>query len=137
MSSLPETVAWSLSGITLALGTLLGLKGWLDPQWGARLVRLQPRDGQPEGVAEFRGTFGGMFAGLHLAALVLLVTAGPAVQDGVCWVLAAGWWGTALARAHATVADPPARHPYVRFSIGLELVVGLMCAALPLVRLVL
>jgi hypothetical protein len=125
-----------ISVIMLGLGTLLGLKGWLDPQWGARLVRLQARPDQPEGITEFRGTFGGMFAGLHLAALVLVHLEGPAVQNAVCWVLAAGWWGTALARTHSVLVDPGANHPFPRFSIGLELVVGLLIAALPLARLI-
>jgi hypothetical protein len=136
-----ETIALWISALTLLLGTLLGLKGWFDPRWGADLVRLAPKEGQPEGVAEFRATFGGMFAGLHAMALVLLMldagqgAAGSGAGGAVCLVLAAGWLGTAIARTHAYLADPPARHPFVRFSIGLEIVVGLLTAALPLARL--
>lgn len=128
-------IAFSISAIMLALGTALGFKGWFDPNWAAALVRLQPRPDQPEGVAEFRATFGGMFAGLHLVALLILLVAPPQTGIAVCWVLAAGWWGTAVARAWSMAVDPPARHPFQRFSTGLEVVVGLLVAAYPISQL--
>ncbi len=131
-----ELIGYWISAIMLLLGTALGLKGWFDPAWAAALVRLQPRPDQPEGVAEFRATFGGLFAALHLAALLVLLTGGPEAGAAVCWVLAAGWWGTAVARGWSMAVDAPARHPFQRFSTGLEVVVGLLVAAYPIARLV-
>ena len=130
-----DLIAFLISAVTLLLGTALGFKGWFDPAWAAALVRLQPRPDQPEGIAEFRGTFGGMFAGLHLVALILLLIGDSDTGAAVCWVLAAGWWGTAAARAWSMAVDPPARHPFQRFSTGLEVVVGLLIAANPIAQL--
>jgi hypothetical protein len=121
-----------VSAITLGLGALMGLKGMADPQWAARLVRLQPEDGKPEGMAEFRGTFGGMFLGLHVVALVIVLFQGGAAGIAVCWVLAAGWWMTAIGRAWARVADPGTKHPFVLQSIAIEVVAGTLIAAWPL-----
>lgn len=126
------TAAYFLTLITLFLGTLLGFKGWFDPKWGADLVRLQPKDGQPEGVAEFRGTFGGMFAGLHLAALAIAVWGSRDAGIAAASVIAAGWLGTAAARVHSFTADAPARHPFVQQSIIIEIVVGMGVLAWPL-----
>lgn len=131
-----DAIPYALTVIGLVLGTLLGLKGWLDPGWGAALVRLQPRPDQPEGVAEFRGTFGGMFFALHAVALVWVAAAAmggaPAAGVAAASVVAAGWWGTAAARFHAWTADAPARHPFVVQSIGIEIVAGALIAAWPI-----
>jgi hypothetical protein len=130
-----DTIALWISAFALLLGTLLGLKGWFDPRWGADLVRLQAQPDKPEGVAEFRATFGGMFAGLHVAALVLLLTGSADAGAAACWVIVAGWWGTAVARIWSLAADAPARHPFVRQSILIEIVAGALVAAFPLALL--
>lgn len=124
-----------VSAITLGLGALMGLKGMADPAWAARLVRLQPEPERPEGVAEFRGTFGGMFLGLHVVALAVVLAQGGEAGQAVCWVLAAGWWMTAVGRAWARVADPAANHPFVLQSIVIEVVAGALIAAWPLAAL--
>lgn len=126
------TAAYILTLIMLALGALLGFKGWFDPKWGADLVRLQPKDGQPEGVAEFRGTFGGMFAGLHLAALAIGLFSGTDAGVAAASVIAAGWLGTAAARIHSFTVDAAANHPFVKQSIIIEIVVGMLVLAWPL-----
>jgi hypothetical protein len=125
------TIAYLLTLVTLFLGTLLGFKGWFDPKWGADLVRLQPQDGKPEGVAEFRGTFGGMFAGLHLAALAIAIWGPNSAGVAAASVIAAGWLGTAAARIHSFTADADARHPFVKQSIIIEIVVGMAVLAWP------
>jgi hypothetical protein len=128
-----DTIGLYVSVIGLALGALLGLKGLLDPQWAARLVRLQTEPGKPEGAAEFRATFGGMFFGLHAVALLLVHVPGGG-QGGLaaCWVVAAGWWFTALGRAWSRLVDPPARHPFVLQSIAIEIAAGFLIAAWPI-----
>jgi Domain of unknown function (DUF4345) len=129
------TFAYALTLITLFLGTALGLKGWLDPQWGADLVRLRPKDEQPEGVAEFRGTFGGMFTGLHLVAFGLVLWGSQEAGVAAASVVAAGWLGTAAARIHSFTVDAPAKHPFVQQSIVIEIVVGMLILAWPLALL--
>jgi hypothetical protein len=126
------TIGYALSVLTLLFGAGLGIKGWLDPQWGAALVRLQARPDQPEGIAEFRGTFGGMFAGLHLAALGFVLLGSQAAGLAACGILAAGWLGTAAARIHSFASDPAARHPFVKQSIIIEIVVGSALLAWPI-----
>jgi hypothetical protein len=126
------TAAYILTLVTLFLGTLLGAKGWLDPQWGAALVRLQPKDDQPEGVAEFRGTFGGMFAGLHLIALAIAIWGSADAGIAATCVVAAGWLGTAAARIHSFTVDAPANHPFVKQSIIIEIVAGMALLAWPI-----
>ena len=61
--------AWGLSALALAFGAALGVRALIDPDWAAKFVRLKP-DEQGGGFAEFRATYGGVFLGLHLVALV-------------------------------------------------------------------
>jgi hypothetical protein len=95
--------AWIVSVFAMAFGAALGARGLLDPHWAARLVRLK-EDGRG-GFAEFRATFGGVFLGLHAAALAftaLYLYAGAGVigmaAAGATATLAFGWAGAAFGR---------------------------------------
>jgi hypothetical protein len=131
-----DMISYFASLIALGFGALLGLKGMLDPAWAAKLVRLQPENTMPEGFAEFRGTFGGMFLGLHLVALLILVLWKGDAAIAACMILAAGWLFTALGRAIAYLSDTGARHPFVQMSIGIEVIVGVLIGFFPLMQLI-
>jgi len=131
--SLP-LVAWCLSALALAFGALLGARGLLDPHWAQKLVRLRP-DEQGGGFAEFRATYGGLFFGLHAAALIFalmwIVRGGALVgvmATGACAVIAAAWAGTAFGRALSMLRD----RAYTRFNLfsaALEVVVAIVIGA--------
>lgn len=121
-----------ISGVMLGLGAALGLKGLLDPAWAGKLVRLQAENGQPEGFAEFRSTLGGMFLGLHLAALLCLILAPLSAGAAACFILAAGWLSTAAGRVLAYRLDEDCRHTHVVRSIWIEVVAGLLIAVWPI-----
>lgn len=131
MSSAP----FLISAAALAFGAALGLKGLLDPAWAGKLVRLQAENGQPEGFAEFRSTLGGMFLGLHLVALALLVFGEPQVGVGACLILAAGWLFTAGGRFMAYKLDPDCKHKHVITSIIIEVVAGLLIMVFPVAKM--
>jgi hypothetical protein len=131
-----DNIAYYASVIALAFGAGLGLKGLLDPAWAARLVRLQPENTMPEGFAEFRGTFGGMFLGLHLIALLILIFWKGDAAISACLVVSAGWLFTAVGRALAYIRDTGARHAFVRMSIGIEVIAGTLIAFYPLMQLI-
>ena len=126
-----ENLTLLISGGTLAFGAGLGLKGILDPIWAGKLVRLQPENGQPEGFAEFRGTLGGMFLGLHVAALICLAFWQGEAGLAACIILSVGWLSTALGRFVAYKKDPNCRHPHVVMSIWIEIVAGVLIAVWP------
>jgi hypothetical protein len=127
-------VAWCLSALALAFGAFLGTRGLLDPRWAQKLVRLQP-DEQGGGFAEFRATYGGLFLGLHLAALLFalmwIVRGGALVgvmATGACAVIAAAWAGTAFGRAVSMWRD----RTYTRFNLfsaGLEATIAIVIGA--------
>lgn len=126
--------AWCLSALALAFGASLGARGLLDPRWAQKLVRLQP-DEQGGGFAEFRATYGGMFLGLHAAALVLalmwIVFGGALVgvlATGACAVIAAGWAAAAFGRGLAMLRDG-AYTRFNLFSMGLEAIVAIVIGA--------
>ncbi len=125
-------IVFYISAGTLAFGAGLGVKGMLDPMWAGRLVRLQPENGQPEGYAEFRATFGGMFLGLHLAALAFLVFWGEDAGVAACSILAAGWWFTALGRYLSYSMDSNTQHSHVVRSVAIEVIIGLAIAVWPI-----
>ena len=107
--------AWGLSALALVFGVALGARALYDPAWAAKLVRLKA-DEQGGGQAEFRATFGGVFLGLHLVALVftLLYLTSGAYLAGVCATgasaaIAAGWAGAAFGRAIAIWRDGQAQ----------------------------
>jgi len=97
-------IAWWANALALAFGVGLGVRAFFDPHWAARLVRLQP-DEQGGGFAEFRATYGGVFAGVHVAALALTfkyLTGGEHVVGlaaaGAGAAIAAGWGGACIGR---------------------------------------
>ena len=130
-----ENLTLLISATTLAFGAGLGLKGILDPAWAGKLVRLQPENGQPEGFAEFRGTFGGMFLGLHAMALICLVFWKNDAGVTACIILSAGWLMTALGRFVAYKKDPDCQHRHVLVSIWIEISAGVLIAVWPVSQL--
>lgn len=124
-----------ISGATLAFGAGLGVKGLFDPAWAGKLVRLQPENGQPEGFAEFRSTLGGMFLGLHLAALICLGIWQGAAGMAACFILSTGWLLTAVGRFIAYKKDPDCQHKHVVTSIVIEVVAGVLIAVWPVSQL--
>lgn len=126
-------IAWVLNVLALAFGVALGARGLVDPKWAARLVRL--REDAEGGIAEFRATYGGMFLGLHLIALVLTLryllanayVVGVAASGAVA-VLSAGWALTAFGRVIAMWRDG-ANTAFNRVSVLVELAVAAALAA--------
>lgn len=98
-------IAWLLNALALAGGAALGFRALIDPNWAARFVRLKA-DEQGGGFAEFRATYGGVFAGAHVVALLLTLiwlsnneyVVGVAAT-GASAVLATAWGGAAFGRA--------------------------------------
>lgn len=127
-----ENLTFLISAATLAFGAGLGLKGLFDPAWAGKLVRLQPENGQPEGFAEFRSTLGGMFLGLHLAALICVGFWKGDAGLAACVILSAGWLFTAVGRFMAYQKDPNCQHPHVVTSIIIEVVAGVLIAIWPI-----
>jgi hypothetical protein len=119
-------LVWALNALALGCGVGLGIRGLIDPHWAARLVRLQ-QDEQGGGFAEFRATYGGVFLGVHAAALLLslqwIVGREPfvgAVAAGACLSAAGGWAGAAIGRTLSIWRDSGANTPFNRLSIGIE-----------------
>ncbi|MES1197471.1 MAG: hypothetical protein ABUL55_02490 [Pseudomonadota bacterium] len=131
-----DLVAWLLNALALAFGVFLGARALIDPHWAARLVRLKADEARPGGFAEFRATFGGVFLGLHVFALLLSfywIANGIAVV-GVCAIgasgaIAAGWFGAAFGRAVSIWRDAGARTQFNLISVGVEAATGLLIAA--------
>jgi hypothetical protein len=128
-------IAWIASGLALAFGAGLGLRGLLDPHWAARFVRLKP-DEQGGGFAEFRATYGGVFLGLHVAALLLVFVylRGGALIPGVAatgavFVLSAGWAGAAFGRLVSIWRDAGANTRLNVISVGVEALIALLIGA--------
>lgn len=104
-------IAWIVSALALAFGAGLGARAMLDPHWAQRLVRLKP-DEQGGGEAEFRATYGGLFAFAHGVALIMVLrylfsgehVVGVAATGAVA-VLSAGWAGAAAGRIIAMARD--------------------------------
>jgi hypothetical protein len=118
--------AWGLCALALLLGAALGARALIDPEWAAKFVRLKA-DEQGGGFAEFRATYGGVFVGLHLVALVftLFYLWGGEYVIGVCAtgaaaVVAAGWAGAAFGRVIAMWRDG-ADTNFNRMSAGVEI----------------
>lgn len=115
------------------VGFALGLKGFFDPRWAGRLVGLQAAPEKPEGFSELRATYGGLFAGAHLASLALFLGAVfiPALVSyalGACAVLALAWIGTATGRVWSLLFDAIPRTAFAWGSVGFEAVLGLAFA---------
>ncbi|MFN3463637.1 MAG: hypothetical protein ACK4X1_06115 [Terricaulis sp.] len=117
--------AWGVSALALLLGAALGARALIDPDWAAKFVRLKA-DEQGGGQAEFRATYGGVFLGLHAAALLLAIfyliggeyVVGVAAT-GAGLVVAVGWAGAAFGRAIAIWRDG-ADTKFNRFSVAVE-----------------
>lgn len=131
-----DDIIYVISAGTLAFGVGLGIKGMFDPTWAGRLVRLQPENGQPEGYSEFRATFGGMFLGLHLSALICLALWREPVGVAACAILAAGWLFTALGRYLSFSLDSHTQHSHVVRSVAIEVIIGLAIAVWPITRVI-
>lgn len=121
--------AWGLSALALLFGAALGVRALIDPEWAAKFVRLKA-DEQGGGFAEFRATYGGVFLGLHLVALVftLFFLLGGEYVIGVCATgataaIAAGWAGAAFGRVIAMWRDG-ADTSFNRMSAGVEIAMG-------------
>lgn len=121
------TVLDLLAIAALAFGALYGLACLANPQWAATSVRLQADPDRPGGFAEFRATFGGTLAGLHLMALAIVFLFPASVAMAALAVMAAGWFGAALGRSASLVLDrDKAVNPSLNWKlVGLEIIVGL------------
>ncbi|MFT4569711.1 MAG: hypothetical protein ACI8TX_001580 [Hyphomicrobiaceae bacterium] len=92
MSDIP----FSLNTIAAMISIALGLLGLFAPYFVAELVGIVADD--PRGVSEVRATYGGMFIGFGVAALI--------AQDRAAFVtLGCGWLGAAVARVFAMYRD--------------------------------
>src|SRR5262245_60074310 len=107
----PELFAWALNALALAFCAGLGARALINPNWAARLVRLQP-DEQGGGFAEFRATYGGLFLASHAAALYFTlkwIIGGEQVVGifaaGAAAALGGAWGGAALGRVLAMLGD--------------------------------
>lgn len=78
--------------VTMGMGCL----GLLTPRLAAKLVRLGPTS--PEGFAEFRATYGGLFVALGLAPLLW-------PEPGLYLVAGLAWLGAAVGRIVSMAAD--------------------------------
>lgn len=127
-------IAWWLNAIALAFGAGLGVRALIDPHWAARFVRLKA-DEQEGGFAEFRATYGGVFALAHAAALFLSLryiqngehVVGLTAAGGAA-VLAAGWAGAAGGRCLSMWRDGM-RTRFNMMSAGVEAALALMIGA--------
>jgi len=127
-------LAWILNAIALLFGAVLGARGLIDPQWAARFVRLKP-DEQGGGFAEFRATYGGVFALSHAVALLLSVKwilGGEFLfglyAAGAAAPLAAAWAGSCGGRALSMWRDGT-RTRFNVMSAAVEALLALAIAA--------
>lgn len=112
----------------LGIGTLLGGLGLLYPKGASAIVRLIADPQKPEGFAEFRGTYGGLFLATHFLGLWLVLFGSDRfLIKGALWMLGALWIGTACGRGPAFVLDRT-RTLYVAGSICFECLIGAMIA---------
>jgi len=124
-----------LAIIALAFGALYGLACLASPQFAATSVRLQADPDRPGGFAEFRATFGGTLAGLHLTAIAIALLAADPNAVAATTIMAAGWFGAAIGRSAALFLDTDhAVNPSLNWKlVGLEVMVGL-ALIIPLVH---
>ncbi|WP_421785717.1 DUF4345 family protein [Hyphobacterium sp.] len=98
-----STVLSNIPVLFAVLGAGLGLGALISPRWAAKLVRMQADPARPEGYAEFRATFGGVFLFLHLAFLVAIYLGQGVI--GAAAVLSFGWGGAAFGRILSMILD--------------------------------
>lgn len=109
-----ESAAIGIAGLFGVIGAGLGLGAIISPEWAARLVRMQADPANPEGYAEFRATFGGVFLFLHLAFLASITLNQGVI--GAAAVLSFGWGGAAFGRILSLMLDGEkvrTKHNYV------------------------
>jgi len=129
-----ESAVIGIAGVFGVFGAGLGLGAIISPEWAARLVRMQADPDRPEGYAEFRATFGGVFLFLHLAFLASIFLDQGVI--GAAAILSFGWGGAALGRILSLALDGEkvrTRHNYV--SIGVEALAAI-AFALPVANFV-
>jgi hypothetical protein len=127
-------LAWWINALALVVAAGLGVRALIDPNWAARFVRLKADD-QPGGFAEFRATYGGLFAFAHGAAFVLTLkylTDGDHViglaATGAAAPLAAAWAGAAFGRCVSMLRDG-ARTRFNTITAGVEALFALAIGA--------
>tara|TARA_R110002096_G_scaffold196794_6_gene379776 strand:+ start:3495 stop:3902 length:408 start_codon:yes stop_codon:yes gene_type:complete len=110
------------------LGALLGAAALVSPEWAARFVRLKADPDQPDGYAEFRATFGGVFLMMHVAFLGAFYMGAGMI--GAAGVLCAAWAGAAGGRLVSLVLDAAkgVRTKHNLVSLGVEIVVAIIFA---------
>ncbi|MEE2565961.1 hypothetical protein [Hyphobacterium marinum] len=117
------------------LGVVLGAGALISPEWASRFVRLKADPAQPDGYAEFRATFGGVFLLLHLAFIAALYL--DAGLIGASGVLCAGWAGAAGGRLLSLLLDGAKRVRTQHNVISLVVeIIAAIAFALPVVRFV-
>ena len=102
-------------GALVGLG--LGLLGLARPAAALRLVGLTTRPDIPHGVAEVRGTYGGLFVGFEA---VILLSGMPALYA----VGAGAWFGAAAGRSFSVAWDG-VRGRETFIAVAFEVTVGL------------
>ncbi|WP_421792557.1 DUF4345 family protein [Hyphobacterium sp.] len=116
------------------LGAGLGLAALVSPEIAAKLVRMQAHPDHPDGYAEFRATFGGVFFFLHVAFLVAMFMGQGVI--GAAAVLAFGWGGAAIGRVLSLIMDGEAvRTTHNYRSIFVEILAAI-AFALPVISFV-
>ncbi len=112
-----------LANMGALAGLGLGVMGLVRPAAALKLVGLALDPRRPEGISEVRATYGGLFIGLELAALL---TGEPMVFLAG----AAAWGGAAAGRLISMLVDRAALRPNIG-GTALELIIaGLHAAAL-------
>jgi hypothetical protein len=125
-----------VTGLGLLIGAGMGLYGMINPKWASWLVRLRDDPARPGGFAEFRGTYGGLFLGVHATALVLMAQAFHGGGDmglalGAMLTCAAAWIATSVGRLVSIAVDKTGGG-FNYGSVVFELILGVMILALPL-----
>lgn len=87
-----------VASVAAILSLLLGLYAVVSPQGALKLVGLSLDPKRVEGVSEIRATYGGVFTGVSLAALLL-------GTPEAFLVLGAGWLGALVLRVASTALD--------------------------------
>lgn len=94
-----------------ALGfcTAIGLGALFFPRWAAGVVRLvaDPDPARPGGFSEFRATYGGLLALIHVSVLIILLQPELDLTYKIfaLFPVAMGWIGAGLGRLLSLVLD--------------------------------
>lgn len=87
-----------VASVAAVLSLLLGLYAIVSPRGALRLVGLSLDPSRVEGISEVRATYGGVFTGISLAALL---TGSPVAF----LVLGSGWAGALVLRLVSSAVD--------------------------------